>query len=63
MLYGINRKALVVINSPSETICKAVSNLKEVRLKNPSILNALDVISSDWLVLELSSLSLLEKRI
>ncbi len=60
---GKNRKALVVINSPSETICKAVSNLKEVRLKNPSILNALDVISSDWLVLELSSLSLLEKRI
>ncbi len=57
------RKTLIIVNSPSETICKAISNLKGVRLKNPLLLNALDVMDSDWLILELDSLPLLEKRI
>ena len=57
------KKALIVMNSPSEMICKAVKNLEKVRIKNPLILNALDVISSDWLILHLDSLSSLEKRI
>ena len=60
---GKSKKALLVMNSPSGNICKAVSNLKEVKLRNPLLLNALDVISSDWLILELDSLPLLEKRI
>lgn len=57
------KKALIIINSPSDTICKAVNNFKEVKLRNPLLLNALDVISSDWLVFELNSLPLLEKRV
>lgn len=60
---GKNGKSLVVINSPSEAICKAVNNLEKVRIKNPLVLNALDIISSDWLILELNSLSLIEKRV
>ena len=59
---GKKEKSLIVINSPSETVCKAVNNLQKVRLRNPLLLNALDVISSDWLILELASLPLLEKR-
>ena len=57
------KKALIVVNSPSETICRAVSNLKGIKLRNPLLLNALDVMASDWLILELDSLPLLEKRI
>lgn len=56
-------KIMMIIDSPTETVCKAASNLKKVRLTNPLILNALDVISSDWLILELKSLPILEKRV
>ncbi|MDD5454462.1 MAG: 50S ribosomal protein L4 [Candidatus Ratteibacteria bacterium] len=56
-------KIMVVINSPSENIYKATTNLKQIRLKNPLIINALDVLSADWLVLELNSLPLLENRV
>ncbi|HIE43827.1 MAG TPA: 50S ribosomal protein L4 [Candidatus Omnitrophica bacterium] len=56
------RKTLIIMDSPSEVICKAVSNLEEVKLKNPLILNALDVMVCDWLILELATLPLLEKR-
>ncbi|MBU0533291.1 MAG: 50S ribosomal protein L4 [Candidatus Omnitrophica bacterium] len=57
------KKMMVIINSPSETVIKATSNLKKIRIKNPLILNALDVMSCDWLILELNSLPLLEKRV
>lgn len=56
------RKALIIVNSPSEAICRATNNLKGVRLKNPLLLNALDVMASDWLIFEFDSLPLLEKR-
>jgi large subunit ribosomal protein L4 len=56
-------KVMMIVDSPSETVCKAASNLKKVRLRNPLILNALDVMSSDWLILELKSLPILEKRV
>lgn len=56
------RKTLIIMDSPSEVICKAISNLEEVKLKNPLILNALDVMVCDWLILELATLPLLEKR-
>jgi large subunit ribosomal protein L4 len=56
-------KVMMIMDSPSETVCKAASNLKKVRLRNPLILNALDVMSSDWLILELKSLPILEKRV
>jgi len=57
------KKMMVIINSPSETVIKATSNFKKIRIKNPLILNALDVMSCDWLILELNSLPLLEKRV
>ncbi|MCK4905161.1 50S ribosomal protein L4 [bacterium] len=57
------KKMMVIINSPSETVIKATNNLKKIRIKNPLILNALDVMSCDWLILELNSLPLLEKRV
>jgi len=58
-----HKKVMFVVDSPSQTMCKAVKNLQMIKIKNPLILNALDVISSDWLVLEFKSLPLLEKRV
>ncbi len=60
---GDDKKVMFIVDSPSQTICKAVKNLQKISLKNPLILNALDVMSADWLVLELKSLPLLEKRV
>lgn len=57
------KKMMVIMNSPSETVIKATNNLKKIRIKNPLILNALDVMSCDWLILEFNSLPLLEKRV
>jgi large subunit ribosomal protein L4 len=55
-------KILIIIDAPSEVILRTVNNLKGVRLRNPLLLNALDVMVSDWLIVELKSLPLLEKR-
>ena len=57
------RKTLIVVNSPSEVIYRATSNLKDVRLREPLLLNALDVMISDWLIVEVNALPLLEKRV
>jgi large subunit ribosomal protein L4 len=58
-----DEKVLIVLDSPSEVIRRAVSNLKGIRLRAPSLLTALDVMACDWLVIEFKSLPLIEKRI
>lgn len=55
-------KVLIVLDSPSEVVRRAVNNLKGVRLRTPLLLNALDVMNSDWLVVALKALPLIEKR-
>ena len=56
-------KTLIVMDSPSKDILKAANNIPNVRLRNPLVLNALDVISADWLVIESNTLPLLNKRV
>jgi large subunit ribosomal protein L4 len=59
----LSGKTLVVIDNPGENIRKSFRNLKQVRMQNPLSLNTYDVLNCEHLLLDRSSLEVLENRI
>ena len=58
---GATRRTLIVVDNKEESIERAVSNLKDVKLVHAMYLNVFDIMNADHIIMTKASLPIIEK--
>jgi large subunit ribosomal protein L4 len=61
--FGISRRSLIVLETPSEALVKSLRNLAHVTLCRADIVNAFDVLNAHKVLMTRDALSALERRV